>query len=488
MKQELDGLVSNYVKETVSSQVNGAVIKALRGIDFQKLVEQAVRDHLSQSLEKYEFPKNSIKADAINFEGYKQIHKDFTSTGIDDRSTAIQLSILDGNVVVENNLVTQTITTQKNIDVGQRIRSKSLSVAEGSILHDLILLGKAEVSGTTDFKGTVKLSGDTYLQNIAEANFKDGSIPHGAINWAGFELPQESVQQGKIEKFSSTGITDYSTQTQIAITNELVSISTDLGARKVNASSMSVDGKVTSDSIQIENGSVLKGQTEIHDNVIASKNIDVHGKVTVLDGLEVRGNMSVPDTLKDHLVEYMNSKIKLESIVPEGGSIQIGKRTVLDENTLGGTVISSNLRKVGTLRELVVAGESKLADKIYFSPLGRIGVNTDEPTAPLDIWDEEVQVTVGKNKSRTGWLGTTREHNLEIGVNRDAKVTITPSQTKIKNPVLNSRTYTDGPSVPGHSGQVGDIHWNTFPKLGDPIGWVCLENNRWASFGEIEDK
>jgi hypothetical protein len=184
----------------------------------------------------------------------------------------------------------------------------------------------------------------------------------------------------------------------------------------------------------------------------------------------------------------MNTRVNLESIIPEGGSIQIGKRTVLDENTLGGTVISSNLRKVGTLRELEVAGESRLANTIYFSPLGRIGVNTDEPTAPLDIWDEEVQVTVGKNKSRTGWLGTNRDHNLEIGVNRETKVTVTPTQTIIKNPVLNSRTYTDGNDVPGHEGQLGDIHWNSKPEVGKPVGWICLENSRWASFGEIKDE
>ena len=105
---------------------------------------------------------------------------------------------------------------------------------------------------------------------------------------------------------------------------------------------------------------------------------------------------------------------------------------------------------------------------------------------PLDVWDDGVQVTIGKNKAKTGWVGTGRDHALELGVNREPKITITPSATIIRNPVLNDRTYTQGPDIPGINGAPGDIHWNTSPKLGKPVGWVCLGNTRWAKFGEIE--
>jgi len=478
--QALDGVVTDLVKETVTRQVNGAVIKALRSLDFQKIVGDFVSDHLKTSLTNYTFPKNSIKAESINFEGYKQIHKNFTSTGIDDRSESIQLTVLNENVVIENSLVAKNITLQDNIDVGKRIKAKSLSITESSLFAgNTLMLGKLTTQGENEFKGVTKFTGGI------DVKFNDGQIPHGAINWKGFEIPQDQVQSGKIENFSSLGIEDKATSTQVNVTDGLVSINSDLSARKIEGTSVILSGKVISDSLQVENGSILKGNTEIHDNVTASKNVDVHGKLTVLDGIDVRGVMSIPDTLKDSLVEYMNSKINLESIVPEGGSIYIGKRAVLDEQSLGGTIISSNLRKVGTLKELEVAGESKL-NSTYFSSLGRVGINTDDPTAPLDVWDDEVQITLGKSKAKTGWVGTGRDHSLELGVNRDPKITITSTETIIKNPVLNDRTYTQGSEVPGHAGSIGDIHWNTEPDIGKPVGWVCLSDTRWAKFGDIK--
>jgi cytoskeletal protein CcmA (bactofilin family) len=488
MKQDIDGVLNEYVKDSVSSQVQGAVIKALRRLDFQQLVGEAVRDHLDNSLRDLTFPKNSIKAESINFENYQQVHKNFTSTGIEDRSTSIELSILDGNVVVENTLVAQGITTQKNIDVGQRVKSKSLNVTEGTILNDAVVLGKAKLQGITEFTSTVKFTGPTHIDNVGSINFKDGTIPHGAINWTDFVIPQAQIQTDKVENFSSTGITDNANSTQINVNDNLVSITGDLEARKVRASNITLDGKVETGTLIVLDGSQLAGYVEVQGTLLASNNVDIHGKLTVLNGLDVRGEMIVPDTLKNELVEYMSANIKLESIVPEGGQIQIGKRVVLDEHTLGGTITHSNLRKVGTLSELEVAGEARLANNIYFSPLGRIGVNTDEPTAPLDVWDEEVQITVGKNKSKTAWFGTGREHNLELGVNRDTKVTITPAQTIIKNPVFNDRAFTDSPDVPGWKSNVGDICWSQSPIVGGPIGWVCLGNTRWAKFGEITDE
>ena len=117
--------------------------------------------------------------------------------------------------------------------------------------------------------------------------------------------------------------------------------------------------------------------------------------------------------------------------------------------------------------------------------MGRLGINTEEPTSALDVWDDEVQITVRKNKAKTGWIGTNRDHSLDIGVNSDAKIQITQDKTVIKNPQIGNRTYTEGPSAPGVEGAVGDIHWNSVPEVGKPVGWICLGDRRWAKFGDI---
>lgn len=475
------------VEETVSKSVKSAVLVALRSINFQETVQNIIKEQIPKRELDDIYNNGYIPANKVNFSAYS--FRDFMSTGIEDTSENLQLRVSKDNVVVENNLTSKNIKVADSIEAGKQLRAKILDIVGSSLLSgDTLMLGKLTTKGDNEFIGPTEFKGPAKFSRGIEVEFNPSQIPHGAIDWSGFQIPQDQIQPGPLKEFKSQGIIDNASETRITVNNEQTSITSDnFSARKIEGTSISVHGKSSSDSLQVENETILKGQTELHNNVLAGKNVDVHGKLTVLDGLEVRGNMVIPDTLKDHLVEYMNTRVNLESIIPEGGSIQIGKRTVLDENTLGGTVISSNLRKVGTLRELEVAGESRLANTIYFSPLGRIGVNTDEPTAPLDIWDEEVQVTVGKNKNRTGWLGTNRDHNLEIGVNKETKVTITPSQTIIKNPVLNSRTYTDGPSVPGHSGHFGDIHWNSKPSIGEPVGWICLENSRWAKFGVVED-
>lgn len=475
------------VEETVSKSVKSAVLVALRSINFQETVQNIIKEQIPKRELDDVYNNGYIPANKVNFSAYS--FRDFMSTGIEDTSTNLQLKVSKDNVQVENTLTSKTIKVTDSLEAGKQLRAKVLDIVGSSLLSgDTLMLGKLTTKGDNEFIGPTEFKGPAKFSRGIDVEFNPSQIPHGAIDWSGFQIPQDQIQPGPLKEFKSQGITDLATETRITVNNEHTNITSDVMlARKIEGTSISVQGRSTSDSLQVEGSSVLKGQAELHENVTASKNVDVHGKLTVLDGLEVRGDMIIPDTTKDSLVEYMNTRVNLESIIPEGGSIQIGKRTVLDETTLGGTVISSNLRKVGTLRELEVAGESRLANTIYFSPLGRIGVNTDEPTAPLDIWDEEVQVTVGKNKSRTGWLGTNRDHNLEIGVNRETKVTVTPTQTIIKNPVLNSRTYTDGTDVPGHDGQLGDIHWNSKPEVGKPVGWICLENSRWASFGKVEN-
>jgi len=478
MKQQLDGLVSELVKDSVSSQVNGAVLKALKQVDFQRLVSRAVKDHLKKSLNDLTFPTGSISADAINFDDYPTTYKNFTSTGIDDRSNSVQLSILDNNVVVEKNLVAKNITLQENIDVAGRVKAKNISITESALFHQgALVLGKFSTQGENEFKGPTK------FLNSVDVTFNDGQIPHGAINWSGFKIPQAQVQSGKIENFNSTGIQDSAEKTELNVSKNLVSVNNKLTSESLDTLSLTVSGQSNLKDIDSE---IINAQTITIGQAMVGKDLHVGGNVTVQNDLDVKGKITLPDNVKNDLVLYMNEKIKLDNIIPEGGSLTIGKRVVLEEQSLGSTVIDSNLRKVGTLRELVVAGETSLASSVYFSTLGRVGVNTDEPTMPLDVWDDGVQVTIGKNKAKTGWVGTGRDHALELGVNREPKITITPSATIIKNPVLNDRTYTQGPDIPGINGAPGDIHWNTSPKLGKPVGWVCLGNTRWAKFGEIE--
>lgn len=465
--QQQEGPVSNLVKETVSSSVNGAVLKALKTINFQKIVTDLVETHVASGY----LPANKVDFSAYSF-------RDFMSTGIEDKSKSLQLRVLNDTVVVENNFVAGDVKITNSLEAGKQIRANVLDIVGSALFSgDTLMLGKLTTQDENEFKGPAK-----FLSGI-DVEFKDGQIPHGAINFSGFAIPQSQIQPGKIENFESTGIQDHSTGTQLSIDDKVVNVSQKLQADSIDTSRIIVSG--TANFINIESNSIVSNTLNVSE-IASLEDVNVGGNLTVQNNLDVQGTITLPDNIKDDLVQHMTKHFKWNVKIPEGGSLTIGNRDVIKEQSLGNTVINSNLRTVGTLQELVVSGETSLASTVYFSPLGRIGVNTDEPTAPVDIWDEGVQITIGKSKAKTGWVGTGRDHALEIGVNRDPKITITPTQTIIKNPVLNDRTYTQGPQIPGIDGATGDIHWNSSPAIGEPVGWVCLGNTRWATFGEIK--
>ena len=77
---------------------------------------------------------------------------------------------------------------------------------------------------------------------------------------------------------------------------------------------------------------------------------------------------------------------------------------LIDNNSLGNSIIESNLRKVGRLTSLSVTGITELADTVYINN-GRLGVNTEEPAGVFTAWDEESELTVRKYKNRTMYVG-----------------------------------------------------------------------------------
>ena len=197
--QESDGAVSQLVKETVSSSVNGAILKALRTLNFQKIVTDLVEAHLSSGY----LPANKVDFSAYSF-------RDFLSTGIEDKSKSLQLRVLN------NNLVAEDIKVTNSLEAGKQLRANVLDIVGSALFSgDTLMLGKLTTQDENEFKGPAK-----FLSGI-DVEFKDGQIPCSAINFSGFKLAQSSVQPGKIENFESSGIQDNSTGTQLSINDKI---------------------------------------------------------------------------------------------------------------------------------------------------------------------------------------------------------------------------------------------------------------------------
>ena len=155
------------------------------------------------------------------------------------------------------------------------------------------------------------------------------------------------------------------------------------------------------------------------------------------------------------------------------------------DSTLAPTILNSNLQRVGALRELQVTGETLLDETIYVSN-HRVGVNTLDPSTVLDIWDQEVQVTVGKLSKDTAKISTPRNQRLIFGSNKQNNLAInTDGSVTVASLNIGEVNHTSAREIPSDNQPVGSIVWNAQPELGEPIGWVSLGGARWAKFGTI---
>lgn len=107
-----DNIISGLDKQA-KSQILSDIARRIDSIDFEQSITNAVGFQVQQRLEKVIFPENSIsfsalKQDEIRITGDQiqgGIITQFGSTGIDDRSTNVAVTILDEHTVIENNLI-----------------------------------------------------------------------------------------------------------------------------------------------------------------------------------------------------------------------------------------------------------------------------------------------------------------------------------------------------------------------------------------------
>ena len=288
----------------------------------------------------------------------------------------------------------------------------------------------------------------TVTDLLTKLDIPDKGIKNSSIDWDGFSFSTDMVK-GNFTNITSTGFTDNAENIELTIDERGVVVHNNLTTNHVGAINIEVEHLTVTDNAEFNNAT-FKGD------------VNIIGKLTA-------------DSLGS-LQEQLNDK----------QSYTINGKTVLSENTLGPSIIESNLRRIGNLKELQVEGEVLLGDSLYVSPTGRVGINTDEPTHALTLWDQEVCLTVGKLQKDTAVIGTERNQDivLKSGTNNNATLKA-DGTTVIEKPVLNGKTFTTSAMSPGYAGQLGDICWNSNPQQGQPIGWVCIGGPQWCNFGMI---
>lgn len=384
---------------------------------------------------------------------------------------------------------------------------------------DFCLLDKYVTMNTNNIDQALAALSEA-LKNQAEEN--PLSNPMVFIN----KMPKRSlsgdhISGGKINKFSSSGITDSATKEQLSLNDSGVSIkhlSVDILQKSVE-----VKGKITAESIEAESISV---KILIVDELKADIKFEKGSSVTFSDDLQAKGLLWIG---KDYTKQFVyrskpNRFFSTESIdLSKDKKFSINGIDVLDSQELGSSITKSNLKEVGRLKGLIVDGSISINSYLFFNQAtDRLGIGTDKPNAALSVAEFGIEVLLGTENNK-GIVGTFANHGFDIITDKTPRISISssgdislgnkstsPVQVSI-NGTLTVNVSTPDPRVKLDVGGAikfnnslhlssfeaplsgtfnqGDIVWNSAPSQRKFIGWACVKSGSpgiWCPFGEIK--
>jgi len=271
-------------------------------------------------------------------------------------------------------------------------------------------------------------------------------------------------KQDILNNFVSTGISDQASSCQLTVTDDVTVVNNELTTRDLNVSNAAVIKDL-----------VVKG----------SVNIDNPSWNLLAEGISEKTINRLSDEWKTLLTAQVAEEIKSNGI--DFDSVKINGETLVSGNTLAKSITDTNIRSVGVLTTLTVAGESIFNNETLAVLNKRIGVNTVNPEMALSVWDEEVSIVIGKNKANEAYIGTNRAQGVAIGVNRQTQIEITSEGlTRIKQLQVGLHRIAHATQVPGYSGTKGDIVFNSDPNDSSVFAWVCIGAHRWKTLKSAE--
>jgi hypothetical protein len=128
------------------SQITADIARKIDSIDFHQSMVNAIAQQVEARLGTMTFPDNSVPFAAINQEQIAisgdqirgGIITQFGSTGIDDRSTGVALTILDEHTIVENNLVALSADIKGTLKVEGDLVLKGALPVDSQAFKDII--------------------------------------------------------------------------------------------------------------------------------------------------------------------------------------------------------------------------------------------------------------------------------------------------------------------------------------------------------------
>jgi len=344
------------------------------------------------------------------------------------------------------------------------------------------------------------------------------------------ELTGDNIRGGTITEFSSVGIRDLSTRTQLQVSDEGIkvryaAITEITSPTKVNGN-LTILGNIFSDKITVADTletkklivdelkvSTLKADTRVERSeslhFIADAN-KLSGK-----GLLWAGDVATKQFIyKSPDIFWSSENIDLH----KDRAFLIDNTIVIDSNSLGPNIKKSNLQSLGKVKDLVTVGSLSIDNFIHYNPSNNcLGIGTSNPTSLLHLEADVGQFQI--NSTQVGYtIGSYTTTDLSIVTDDIPRIHIASTGQII----LKKKVFVDGKlgigvnnfdteidlatanavSFQGKRFEVsdkipnagfykkGDIVWNTNVASGNYIGWVCIKEGtpgQWKAFGQIQN-
>ena len=337
------------------------------------------------------------------------------------------------------------------IAAGDRIISE-LNIEAEQKINDII----NNKIGEINLEGLVHLAIDNNLRtNGQHLALAPNTIPGTAIKLDTLTISGDNIVGGTYKNFSSTGIDDKATTCQLTIMDVGTIFENTLYAARVE-----VKGDAVIDGNLIIKGEIPK-DSQTYINILADVN-----------------------NIADASHERLLNRLQNESL--DISKLTMGQRSIIEGNTLTTTVLHSNLQSVGVLKDLQTAGETLLSETLYTTSK-RVGINTMDPSLALSIWDEEIQIDIGKQSQNTAQISTPRGHSMILGSNGQKNITLTTDGAAVIPKLqIGNMQFSTAAAPPATNDPKGTVVFNENPSLGGPMGWISLGDARWANFGIID--
>lgn len=338
---------------------------------------------------------------------------------------------------------------QKNKFEG--IIEKQFSNKLDTILVEQVKIKIDEVSNAIDMGTAISKKIESYIDTrMKHASLPKDFIPIETIRWTHAAIPADVISKGTIKNFTSTGIQDTAEEVELTVADQVV---------------------------VIENNLITKNAEVVEDlvaNNVKLKTLEIDDKISF-------STSAAKDFYKTVQNQIDLSMANLKYDISDR-ALYANETILINANSLGSSIVTSNLRKLGRLTELNVSGTAQINQTLYVSDNGTIGINTSDPEGAFTVWDEEADLSIKKFKNKTMYIGSYRDTDLFFGINNNIHVTIT------KDGVLGTNTINLGgiyisvdKNIPNRNGSPGELVLMSNPGENEPWAYRCLGNNKWVA-------